>query len=217
LVAIGGSGIAGLLIPLSIQLLHTLLFGLTKDPLTTQQAGVVLGEYPFDLRSPYFFHVLFSCRHGAFYWAPILGLGTIGLLWAARNRSWAWPLLITFLAQVYLIGALGLAYSDPLHGAAGQQSEWNTHWRGAPSFGMRYLTECAPIFAIGLSVLIKSSTRWVGKLFWPIALSLLVTWNGLLIMAYGLETISRSYCLTNRDMLNGVIEAVKRITGYVFR
>lgn len=217
LVAIGSSGMAGLLIPLSIQLLHTLIFGLTKDPLTTQQAGVVLGEYPFDLRSPNFFHVLFSCRHGAFYWAPILGLGTIGLLWAARNRGWAWPLLITFLAQVYLIGALGLAYSDPLHGSAGQQSEWNTHWGGAPSFGMRYLTECAPIFAIGLSVLIKSSTRTVGKLFWPIALSLLVIWNGLLIMAYGLETISRSYCLTNRDMLNGVIEVVKRITGYVFR
>jgi hypothetical protein len=215
LLLLGSSGIAGLLIPLSIQFLHSYFLGASGDPVTTQQSGVVVGQYPFDLGSPYFFHVLFSSRHGAFYWAPVLAMGMIGLVWAARRQSWAWPLLIAFLANVYLIGALGLAYSD-LQPGTGHESDWNTHWGGAPSFGMRYLTECGPLFAIGLAVLIKSSSRWVGRLFWPLVLSLLVIWNGLLILAYGLETISRGYSLTYSDMLVGVVEAIQQILERIF-
>ncbi len=215
LLLMGGSGLAALLIPLSIQLLHSYYWGTTADPASTQQAGVVIGHYPFDLSSPYFFHVLFSSRHGTFYWAPALALGLIGLLWAARRQSWAWPLLTALLANVYLIGALGMAYSE-LSTGTGYEPDWNNHWNGAPSFGMRYLTECAPLFAIGLAVLIKSSTKWLGKLFWPLLLSLLVIWNGLLILAYGAETISRSYSLTYRDMLFGIIEAFKQIVNSIF-
>ncbi|MEN8165890.1 MAG: hypothetical protein ABFR65_00245 [Pseudomonadota bacterium] len=215
LLLIGSSGIAGLLIPLSIQFLHAYFWGASGDPVISQQSGVVVGQYPFDLKSPYFFHVLFSSRHGAFYWAPVLAMGMLGLVWAARRQSWAWPLLIALLVNVYLIGALGMAYSD-LQPGTGQESDWNTHWRGAPSFGMRYLTECAALFAIGLAVLIDSSTRWVGKLFWPLVLSLLAVWNGLLILAYGLKTISRSYSLTYHDMLIGVSEALKQLVQRIF-
>jgi hypothetical protein len=215
LMAMCFSGLVGLLIPLSIQLLHSYFWGVSGDPVTTQQDGIVVGQYPFDLRSPNFFHVLFSSRHGAFYWAPVLAMGMIGLVGAARRQSWAWPLLIALLANVYLIGGLGLAYSD-LQPGNGHESDWNTHWNGAPSFGMRYLTECAPLFAIGLAVLIKSSARWVGKRLWPLVLSLLVIWNGLLILAYGLETISRGYSLTYRDMLIGVVQAVQHIVERIF-
>jgi hypothetical protein len=170
---------------------------------------LVISGYPLHLTAPYFWDVLVNCRHGAFYWAPVLALGAIGLTVLAFRDGWARLLGVTVLLQVYTIGALGLLGS-PGEAYAGQPGEWETHWAGGTSFGMRYLTECAPIFALGLSGLIVRLRSRVGNIL-PIAVvCTLVTWNFGLIAAYGLQMISRSACVPPSDMFAGVLQIVPR-------
>jgi len=176
----------------------------------SKHASLSVANYPIDFASPYFFDVLLSCRHGTFYWAPVLGLGLLGLLWAVRRRQgWALVLLITLAAHTYLIGGLGLsnvAYADrpPSLG-------WLKHWDNAPSFGMRYLTECAVMFAPGLACLIQATRRYATASVWLVALLPFAIWNGLLILAYGLSTIDRSGCLPYTQMLSGIGTALRRL------
>ena len=76
---------------------------------------------------------------------------------------------------------------------------------------MRYLTECGPLFAFGLTQLMETPRQALKARLWPLVVSCLVIWNGLLIMAYGLGTISRSYCTSYVDMAVGVGQAVARL------
>jgi hypothetical protein len=207
----GAAGFATLVLPASLQLLHLHYFGSSDLPAIASQGGAIqVSGYPLDPASPYFFDVLFSSRHGAYHWAPVLLAGTAGALLAGTRKSWAWPLLLVFIANTYLIGALGMAYTNTL-GASGTTNDWLHHWNGASSFGMRYLTECAPVFAIGLAVLIQATPTRVGRLLWPAILITLIIWNQLLILAYGLNTISRSYSLSYTDMLYGIKEALQQL------
>lgn len=206
-------GLAMCAIPIGALVLHAAKFGSPQTKFAIQQNGVVMfGNYPLHPKSPYFFDVLFSCRHGAFFWAPVLALGLIGLIWAARRESWA-PVLLTVLAlHAYLIGGMGIANPN-IESVSFDPTNWHDHWKGAPSFGMRYLTECAPIFALGLASLLDRAQLRTMRLLVPIGLSILVAWNGLLILAYGLNTISRSGCLTYGEMWIGVGKAVGKIFG----
>jgi hypothetical protein len=198
------AGLLGCLIPLIV--LIPQFQSASASAAATQGNVVTAMRYPIDLTSPYFFHVLLSCRHGAFYWAPVLALGFVGLVSAGRRHSWACVLLAAFLAQVYLIGGLGLVNStgNGVH-------DWNNHWGGAPSFGMRYLTECAPLLAIGLTVALTAISRKFGTASITMGIALLTCWNALLVLAYGLETISRSYCLSYHDMAIGVGRALVQL------
>ena len=207
------AGLATCAIPMTALVLHSAAYGPPHAKFALQQGGVLMvGSYPIHLQSPFFFDVLFSCRHGAFHWAPILALGTIGLIWAARRESWALVLLAVFALQVYLIGGIGIA--DPSgHRATFDPSNWNDHWKGGTSFGMRYLTECTPLFAAGLVTLLNMSRTSTATILWRIGLTILVVWNGLLILAYGLNTVSRSYCVTYGEMWAGVTQALAKIFG----
>jgi hypothetical protein len=198
-------GLAACLLPVLV-----LLHGQFKMSTGHGQTSFAAAQYPIDFTSPYFFDVLFSCRHGAFHWAPVLGIGALGLLWAAyRRNGWAAVLLIAFAAHAYLIGGFGLskvAYGDnPL------PPGWLNHWDNAPSFGMRYLTECAPFFALGLGFLMQGTRARIKSSVWAVGLSLFALWNGLLIIAYGLETITRSRCLPYADMLTGIGAALRTL------
>jgi hypothetical protein len=175
---------------------------------------LVIAGYPLHLTAPFFWDVLVSCRHGAFYWAPVLALGAMGLTVLAFRDGWARLLGLTVLLQVYTIGALGL-FGSPGETYAGQPGEWETHWAGGTSFGMRYLTECAPIFALGLTGLIARLRSRAGNSL-PIAVvCALVAWNFGLIAAYGLQTISRSACVPPADMLAGVLQIVPRVLTHL--
>lgn len=213
------AGLCGALaasVPLLVQVLHSSFYGPPKASLSLQPGGLLMiGNYPLHLKSPYFFEVLFSCRHGAFYWAPVLAIGLIGLIWVARRNAWPWVFLITIFCHVYLIGGLGI--SDLSGGAAVfDTSNWNEHWKGGTSFGMRYLTECTPFFAVGLAGLMQATGRRIAMHWWGAVLMLFVAWNGLLILAYGLNTVSRSYCVTYLEMTTGVGQALTKIAGAVF-
>jgi len=182
------------------------------------EGGVTVAQYPVNFASPYFFEVLFSCRHGAFHWSPVLALGVLGLLWTlfakpkvqlVTPRTWAAVLLATFAAHVYLMGGLGL--STVAYVADGMSSGWLHHWDDAPSFGMRYLSECAPIFAVGLACLMYATRRYLHVALWMIVLGVLAAWNGLLVVAYGMETITRSGCLPYSDMLSGFASILGKV------
>lgn len=198
------TGAAGL----AMQIAHARLYGPPQTGITLTGAVVMIGTYPFHLGSPYFLDVLLSCRHGAFHWAPILGIASLGLAVAAWREGWARVLLLAVLAQVWLIGALGIASFDRV--VPDFSGDWNTHWQGGTSFGMRYLTECTPMFALGLAWL--ASRGWPRRArLWQAGTLALAGWNGLLMLAYGLGTVSRSYCVTYPQMLQGVSEALGRL------
>jgi len=177
---------------------------LSPDSSTVTTAG-----YPVDLTSPYFFDVLFSCRHGAFHWAPLFGVATLGLplLIARKQSAMAITLVLLLLANVYLIGGLGL--STQAYSGGRTTGDWLTHWDQAPSFGMRYLTECAPIFAIGLALLLDRARKRITLA--SCALALFALWNALLMLAYGLQTITRSGCLSYADAVRGALAALARL------
>jgi hypothetical protein len=211
-------GAATASIPLLVQVLHSSFYGPPKAAALTLQSGglLMIGNYPLDLKSPYFLDVLFSCRHGALHWAPILALGLIGLAWAGRRDAWPWILLITIFCHVYLIGGLGI--SD-LSGRAAtfDSNNWNEHWKGGTSFGMRYLTECTPFFAVGLAGLMQATGRRIATQWWGAVLILFVVWNGMLILAYGLGTVSHTSCVTYPEMAAGVGQALSKLVTAVGR
>jgi hypothetical protein len=206
------AGIAACVAPLSALVLHSLAYSGAHVSLGIQQNSIaVIGNYPINIKSPFFWDVLFSCRHGAFNWTPVLALGTIGLLYCVRRKMWAVPLLIVFLLNVYLIGGIGIA--DPSGKIPTfETSNWNDHWKGGTSFGMRYLTEVTPIFAIGLAALLNLFFRTAFiKAFSQLVLITMIVWNGLLILAYGLNTVSRTHCVTYSERWAGVLQALTKV------
>jgi hypothetical protein len=189
------AGLAACLIPVAALLAPQLTVG-------SAGSGVSVAQYPLDPASPYFFSVLFSCRHGAFHWAPLLGMSVLGLFFAARRERWGLVLLVVLALNAWLIGGLSMAASA--FGGHAAEPGWLHHWDDAPSFGMRYLTECAPVFALGLALLIGQTRRFVGLLGWSAVIAASAAWNAMLVVAYGLETITRSGCLPYGDMLEGI-------------
>lgn len=178
---------------------------------TTESGTVVAASYPVDLTSPFFMNVLFSCRHGAFYWAPVLAVGAIGLIVASvRRTGWAMVMVIAVVVQAYLIGGLGLATD----GEVVQSKNWLTHWSGAPSFGMRYLAECAPMFALGLAAILNDTKRHIRMGVVIAVVTAFAAWNGLLVIAYGLDTITRSDCLPYTEMWSGIVRAMQIIFDF---
>jgi hypothetical protein len=209
-------GFVGLALPLSALALHSIRNGSSRSTFSLQEGGVaLLGGYPVHLKSPFFFDVLFSCRHGAFHWTPVLAFGAVGLLWLTRRELWAGVLLLTLVIHVYLIGSIGImdpGGTIPIF----DPSNWNDHWKGGASFGMRYLTECTPIFAIGLAVLLSGLMRYMaGKVLGYVMVSGLIMWNGLLILAYGMNTVSRTQCVTYAEKGVGVSQVTAKIFGSI--
>jgi hypothetical protein len=145
--------------------LATLLVAVTPQLLAYQilngrpgPSSTVAGK--LDWTSPNFLNTLIDPGRGALLWAPVLGLGLLGLAWLARkDAALALLLLIAFLAQTYINGAFGTTW----------------HLRGA--FGFRRLIECTPIFVLGLAALIDWLRPRSGP--WPIlaVAALLVYWN----------------------------------------
>lgn len=180
---------------LSLQVIHLIInHGLfTGATHLSEEPGSIAGNV-FDFTSPYILHVLFSPKHGAFYWAPVLAIGFGGLLAAAVQRqTWAAAAVATILAHVWLIGTLG-----------------EINWSGAAAFGMRYLTECTPLFALGLAVLLQASGRRLRRAWIP-ALGALVAFNLALTVPYSLRVISQEEAVTWPEMARGIGRSVGAI------
>jgi hypothetical protein len=191
--AIGALAFAG---PVAGQALHYVSVHGAAGGVTVRSATVVEAEAnAVDVGSPRFLDVLFSCQHGAFYWAPVLAIAVGGLAWAARRRTWARLFLLTFFAHVYLVGGL----------------QGIQNWSGGHAFGMRYLTECGALLSVGLAFAVaRSPRRWL--VGWAVGLGALVVWNGALIGAYTLKQISTLECVTFAEMVQGVGRMLARST-----
>ena len=86
----------------------------------------------FDFLHPAFPELLFSPRHGLFYWHPFLAAGFAGLFfWAWRERRFAAPLLVCALLTLYV------------------NASWWCWWFGA-SFGHRAFE--APLLGLMLGL-----------------------------------------------------------------
>ena len=205
-------GIAALLLPIAVQVIHYF------QQHGVSQYGVGVGSSSFQLEqnevsviSWGFFDVLFSCLHGLVYWTPVAAFGIAGLIWAARRAGWARVFLLTFFAHVYLIGALA-------DGTAGH------------AFGMRYLIENTPLLAAGLAVLLRELERptrerpaledrvgepGLGRVHYVLGavFAVLLAINALLVIAFGMGTISGTDCVTHGEMVRGVAEALGRLVG----
>jgi len=204
------AGLIAFLVPLLLQATLGSTHGSTGGGLSWQPGGILqIGQVPLHVTSPFFRDVLFSCKHGAFHWAPVMALAGLGLVWAAVRSAWARVFLLVVAANVYLIGGLGLVQPGGTEIAANPgATTWENLWPGGTMFGMRYLVECVPLLAVGLAALIdRTSVRLSVLWLWRMLLGVLVVWNALLMMSYGLGTVSRSGCVTYPEMLRGMTRA----------
>jgi hypothetical protein len=129
---------------------------------------------------PALLQTLFSPRHGLFVWSPLLALACAGL-WLGRGR-WAGPQRRTVVAL--LLGFLVLWYLN---------SCWTTWWFG-DSFGARAFLEMAPLFVLGLGLVLERALEKGGRTAW-VATSLMgaaVTYSWVLMALYIGHRISRS-------------------------
>jgi len=185
----------GALIPLSVQAAHYISLNGWSLGHRAGTGFMLLDHARVELTRPQFTAVLFSCDKGAFYWAPIMAIGCLGLLYAARRHAWARVMLAIFVAQVLLISVIR---------NHGDRLDMQT------SFGMRYLTECSIGLAMGVATLVARARSLRAWRSWVIVGALLSTWNLLLIMAYVL-TIPRSGCVTYPQMADGMARAILQV------
>lgn len=183
-------GLLGCVLPLCLEAWHLQSVQVEPSPKVEVEDGVVQTDFQrLDLSSPNWLRALVSPRHGAFYWTPLLLLATIGLVVAAWRHGWARLALGVLAATLYLIGSI-------------------EQWWGGSSFGMRYLVELTPLFALGLATLLPTRSRWRDWRIWAPVLAIPVLWNAALALAYGLNTIEHSDPVTFAMMWQGVIEAI---------
>ena len=149
--------------------------------------------------SPHFFEVLFSTEHGLFFWSPILlaFLGG-GLALLRRQREAGLVLLVGFLSQVYISGAV-------------------ESWTQAGAFGSRRFVGATAIFAVWgavLFALIEPKLRRAGM---AAVASLFVLWNVSLMMQFGLGLMDRQRLVWSEVAHNSVHEVPRQLVSVLGR
>jgi hypothetical protein len=95
-------------------------------------------EHAVGWTSPYALDTLFHTDRGLFTWTPLLGLGVLGLVLAARRQPRSLLLLLALLLQVWVNG---------------------TVWWGDHGFGARRFENSTLLFAAGLAVIVEQIRR----------------------------------------------------------
>ncbi len=144
--------------------------------------------------------VLFSNLHGLFSWTPITLLAVLGLvfLWR-RDRLMAAAFLLTFAAEVYLLGSFST-------------------WFGGAAFGMRRFVNCTVLFVVGLALLVDAlKTRVSLKVLAGIG-ALLVIWNLFFIVQFATGLIDRQRPVDFAQLAyNQVVEVPRRLGSIAWR
>jgi hypothetical protein len=128
----------------------------------------------FNLLNPRFLgKVLFSSRHGLFFWHPVLFVGIVGLVLRPRRHTFEKTLLLLgFLATLYLV------------------SSW-VIWHAGASFGHRMFISVLPAFAFGLSNVINYVRPKLPKILLLFLVSAIILWNFGLIVQYATGMVPR--------------------------
>jgi hypothetical protein len=138
----------------------------------------------FYWSDPQLLSVLFSARHGLFYWHPILLLGAIGLGWLAwreRGRGLLLAGLAAVLATFYV------------------NASWWCWWF-ASSFGSRAFEAACLFFMAGLAWLwLRVRPAW-REVFWALLL-VSAAWNFYVMALFYTSVISRDDPVSWIEML----------------
>lgn len=139
------------------------------------------GTERFDFTHPHLYDVLFSPRHGWFYWHPLLLVGLIGFLWRPPGRLVAACGLVSVCAIILLNAA------------------WPCWWF-ASSFGNRGF-EVATFFAmVGVAALMREAqSRPAWRRVLAGAVSAAVAWNILLLGLFLTRRIPNEEAVTFGD------------------
>jgi hypothetical protein len=139
--------------------------------------------------SPVVLKVLFSSDHGLFAWTPTLLLAVVGIPFLMkRDALLGEGALLTFLIFYYFIAS----YPD---------------WDGLSSFGNRFFVSLTPIFILGLTALIESFSKWLGRprralgVVCPV-LGLLIVWNVGFIFQWGTHMVPARGEISWRSMIH---------------
>jgi hypothetical protein len=131
----------------------------------------------------YVLNVLFSTRHGLFVWTPITFIGVAGLLYGARRKpAIGISLLIAIALQVALNGSLP------------------TNWHGNWSFGIRYLTACIPIVALGLAFWLYETSQRIRTVV-VVGVCLCAIYTLIFAVQFRLDIVPKDDRLTVQELL----------------
>ncbi|HEX9890139.1 MAG TPA: hypothetical protein VGA69_11710 [Nitriliruptorales bacterium] len=153
------------------------LYGSPLRPPRGEAAGAFL-----DLSGLHLSDLLFSWRHGAISWHPVLAIGVVGLVLHLRRQ----PLV----AGALLAGTVVLALVN-----AGIL-DW---WAGA-SFGQRRFDGVWPALALGVAVVAARVPRWLAIG----VMAVLTVWNSVWHLAFVERIVSQIEAVTPADVLGAV-------------
>ena len=137
----------------------------------------------------YSMQVMFSGRHGLFYWHPALLLAFAGLLVGKRHPRVRFVCLVMFAAELWVVSC------------------WSLWWAGA-SFGHRLFISALPALAVGAAALVQRTRltrRWA-----PVIITLLIFWNFGYVVQYGSGMINRQAAVGLRELFHNNLVTIPR-------
>jgi hypothetical protein len=147
--------------------------------------------------SPHALQVLFSPEHGLFFWSPLLFLFLIGaLLLYRRDREAAVALLVAFVAQVYISGAVD-------------------SWTQAGAFGSRRFIATTAIFAVWGSLLFYALQPRLRRIGIAALAGFFMVWNVSLMIQFGLGIMNRQKLEWGQVVHNHFYEVPSRLFSVI--
>lgn len=155
LVKYAASAVAAVLVFSPQMLFWKALYG---QYLTKPASAVEFIWYPKHV-----FDVLFSSTHGLFTWTPLILLSFLGFIRLYKREKTIFPyIIIPLILQVLFVSS-------------------TSTWHGGWSYGIRMLTNCTLIFALGLSMPLEWARKRMHPGYILAVLSLFILWSLLLM------------------------------------
>jgi hypothetical protein len=151
------------------------------------------GSERFNFSDWHTLEILFSPRHGWFYWHPLILVGVLAFCtWSIRNP----------LGRIWLVSLAGIIVLN---------STWPTWWLGS-SFGNRGFEACTLFVMIGIAALLHWTTA---RSFWRTVLAttcaVAIAWNLLLLSLFLTHRISRQERVTYAECISATAEWLRDV------
>jgi hypothetical protein len=158
----------------------------------------------FNWTHPALWQVLFSTRHGLFYWSPLLFAGFCGWMWmVTRGKRTAAAGTTTLRIATFYAALMYYVYAS-----------WSIWWMGY-SFGARQFIPFTALFALGLAAIYEWPARGARRKAWLGVLSILslafVLWNQAMLYMFVNGHIPRSEGFAPLLPLKKLVELALRL------
>lgn len=146
----------------------------------------------FHFSNPHIFELLFSTDRGIVFFSPIYLIGIVGLiLYMKKNKDFGIRFVLLFILTLLLI------------------SVWSG-WNQGEAFGLRMFISLLPLFAFGISEIVKLLTNKISKTAMILIVCVFVLQNFLMIFLFHLF-------LHNPTFINGELTNGGRLREEIFR